>query len=91
MGKYDTLFEKIVTIEELANDLGPEAIRYKTIANAKKVVSNKKIRAIAEIISEVGAKLELKKSDARINSEEAVLDEADFQAIYRKVISVLTK
>lgn len=46
MGKYDILFEKIVTSEELANELCPDARRYKTIADAKKAVSNKKIRAI---------------------------------------------
>lgn len=91
MGKYDVLFEKIITNEVLVDVLGPEARRYKTIAEAKKVVSNKKIRAIAEIISEVGLKLDLKKSDARIHSEDAVLDESDFQGIYRKVVSVLTK
>lgn len=91
MGKYDILFEKIVTNEEFANELGPDARRYKTIADAKKAVSNKKIRAVAEIISEVGSKFDLKKSNARIHSEEATLDESEFQSIYRKIVSLLTK
>lgn len=91
MGKYDILFEKIVTSEELVNELGPDARRYKTIADAKKAVSNKKIRAVAEIISEVGSKFDLKKSNARIHSEEATLDESEFQSIYRKIVLLLTK
>lgn len=91
MGKYDILFEKIVTSEELANELGHDARRYKTIADAKKAVSNKKVRAIAEIISEVGSKFDMKKSNARIHSEEATLDESEFQSIYRKIVSLLTK
>ena len=50
MGKYDKLFEKIVTNDELASELGMDARRYKTVADAKKAVTNKKVRAIAEII-----------------------------------------
>lgn len=91
MGKYDILFEKIITSEKIANELGPDARRYKTIADAKKALSNKKIRAIAEIISEVGALFELKKSNARIHSEEATLDDSEFQSIYRKIVTLLTK
>lgn len=89
MGKYDILFERIVTSKELADELGPDAGRYKTVADAKKAVSNKKIRAIAEIISEVGYKFDLKKSDARLYSEETTLDESEFQSIYRKIVSLL--
>ena len=89
MGKYDILFERIVTSKELADELGPDAGRYKTVADAKKAVSNKKIRAIAEIISEVGYKFALKKSDARLYSEETTLDESEFQSIYRKIVSLL--
>ena len=89
MGKYDILFERIVTSKELSDELGPDAGRYKTVADAKKAVSNKKIRAIAEIISEVGYKFDLKKSDARLYSEETTLDESEFQSIYRKIVSLL--
>ena len=89
MGKYDILFERIVTSKELADELGPDARRYKTVADAKKAVSNKKIRAIAEIISEVGSKFDLKKSNARLHSEETTLDESEFQSIYRKIVSLL--
>ena len=91
MGKYDTLFEKIVTNDELASELGMDARRYKTVADAKKAVTNKKVRAIAEIISEVGSKLDLKKSNARVLSEGATLDESEYQTIYRKIVSLLTK
>ena len=89
MSNYDILFERIVTSKELADELGPDARRYKTVADAKKAVSNKKIRAIAEIISEVGYKFDLKKSDARLYSEETTLDESEFQSIYRKIVSLL--
>lgn len=91
MSKYDILFEKIVTSDEMTDELGSDARRYKTVADARKVISNKKIRAIAEIISEVGAKLDMKKSNARVLSEEATLDESEFQSIYRKIVSLLTK
>ena len=91
MGKYDNLFEKIVTNDELASELGMDARRYKTVADAKKAVTNKKVRAIAEIISEVGSKLDLKKSNARVLSEVATLDESEYQSIYRKIVSLLTK
>lgn len=91
MGKYDKLFEKIVTNDELASELGMDARRYKTVADAKKAVTNKKVRAIAEIISEVGSKLDLKKSNARVLSEVATLDESEYQSIYRKIVSLLTK
>ena len=91
MGKYDKLFEKIVTNDELASELGMDARRYKPVADAKKAVTNKKVRAIAEIISEVGSKLDLKKSNARVLSEVATLDESEYQSIYRKIVSLLTK
>ena len=91
MGKYDKLFEKIVTNDELASELGMDARRYKTVADAKKAVTNKKVRAIAEIISEVGSKLDLKKSNARVLSEVATQDESEYQTIYRKIVSLLTK
>ena len=91
MGKYDKLFEKIVTNDELASELGMDARRYKTVADAKKAVTNKKVRAIAEIISEVGSKLDLKKWNARVLSEVATLDESEYQTIYRKIVSLLTK
>ena len=91
MGKYDKLFEKIVTNDELASELGMDARRYKTVADAKKAVTNKKVRAIAAIISEVGSKLDLKKSNARVLSEVATLDESEYQTIYRKIVSLLTK
>ena len=91
MSKYDILFEKIVTSKELDSELGPDARRYRTVADAKKAVSNKKIRAIAEIISEVGSKFDLKKSNARLHSEDATLDESEFLNIYRKVVTLLTK
>ena len=91
MGKYDILFEKIVTSEEFNGELGIDVRRYKTVADAQKAVSNKKIRAIAEIISELGSKYDLKKANARIHSEEMMLDESEFQNIYRKIVSLLTK
>ena len=91
MSKYDILFEKIITSEEFTNELGPDASRYKTIADAKKAVMNKEIRAIAEIISEVGYKFDLKKANAKPLTEEAILDESEFQSIYRKIVSLLTK
>lgn len=84
MGKYDLLFEKIVASDILGDELGIDARRYKTVADAKKAVSNKKIRAIAEILSELGSKVDLKKSNARIHSEEMMLDESEFQNIYER-------
>lgn len=91
MSKYDILFEKIITNEELAEMLGPDARRYKTIADAKKLVLNKRIQAIAEIVNEVGKKYEAKRSEAKVKLEEVTIDNAEFQAIYRKVVSLLTK
>lgn len=84
MGKYDLLFEKIVASDILGDELGIDARRYKTVADAKKAVSNKKIRAIAEILSELGSKVDLKKSNTRIHSEEMMLDESEFQNIYER-------
>ena len=91
MGKYDILFEKIVTSEEFNGELGIDVRRYNTVADAQKAVLNKKIRAIAEIISELGSKYDFKKANARIHSEEMMLDESEFQNIYRKIVSLLTK
>lgn len=91
MGKYDILFEKIVSDEKLSELLGADAKRYKTTADAKKSIMNKKLKAVAEIIDEVGALYEKKKSEARINSEEVSLNDSDFNSIYRKVVSHLTK
>ena len=91
MGKYDILFEKIISDEKLSELLGADAKRYKTISDAKKAIMNKKMKAVAEIIDEVGALYEKKKTDARVNTEEVSLNDADFQSIYRKVVSHLTK
>lgn len=89
--KYDKLFEKIITSDEMANELGTDAKRYKTVDEGRKAFSNIKIRAIAEMINEIGHKLDLKKSNARVLSEDVNLDPSEFQAIYRKIVSLLTK
>lgn len=91
MGKYDKLFEMIVTSRELSSELGTDAKRYKTIAEGKKAMTNSKVRAIAEIISEVGSKYDVKKTNANILAGEVTLDDAEMNGIYRKIMSIITK
>lgn len=91
MSKYDTLFEKIITSEKISKELGTNASRYRTIAEAKKAIGNNKLRAIAEIISEVGSIYEKKKANASVLAEDITMDDAEFKGIYRKTVSLLTK
>lgn len=91
MSKYDILFEKIISDEKLSELLGADAKRYRTISDAKKSIMDKKLKAVAEIIEEVGTLYEKRKSDARVKVDELTLNSADFQSIYRRVVSHLTK
>lgn len=90
MGKYDTLFEKIISNEQFADELGIYAGRTKTITEGKKSV-NKKVKAIAEVLSEIGAKIDAVKTDGKSLKDNVNFDNAEMQGIYRKIVSLLTK
>lgn len=91
MSSYDTLFEKIVTSEQMSKELGTNISRYRTIADAKKAIGNNKLRAIAEIINEVGSMYEKKKANAGVLAESITMDDAELKSVYRKVVSLLIK
>lgn len=90
MSKYDTLFVKVLRNERFAKAIGPDVNRYNTIEEGKKAI-NKQIKAIAEIIGELGKKIEHTKSNGKHEGSVTSLDPSEYQSVYRKVLSILTK
>lgn len=90
MGKYDSLFEMIVSNEQFAEELGAYSGRCKNLADGKKSV-NKTMKAIAEVISEIGGKIDSVKTDGKSQKSNVNLDDSEMQSVYRKIVSLLTK
>jgi hypothetical protein len=92
MEKNDTLFLKVINDERLVANFDIVPSKYSCLEDGKKAL-HPQVRAIAEILSQMSKRVNEAKMDLRIRNKigEVVLDEADFQPIYKKVVSLLTK
>jgi hypothetical protein len=92
MEKYDNLFLRIINDERLITTFDIEPSKYSCLEDGKKA-SHPQVQAIAEIISQMNRRISDIKSDMRLHNQAGpvVLNETDFQPIYKKIVSLLSK
>lgn len=92
MKKIDYLFLKIINDERLIATFDIQPSKYKCLEDGKRAL-NPQVQAIAETLSLMNKKISEIKSDMRIRNKvgPVVLNEADYQVIYKKVVSILSK
>ena len=92
MSKVDNIFIRVVRDEKLQRQFDYDATRYRDLAEGKRS-ANKYVRAIAEIIELLNSKIVEIKSDMKLKhlSGPVVMNDNDFQAIYKTVVSSLNK
>ena len=92
MSKIDNIFLKVISDEKLVNTFDIQPGKYSTLDDGKRAM-NPHVRAIAEILAQLYEKINEVQSDMRIRNKvgPVVLNDADFQFIYKKVVSSLSK
>ncbi len=92
MSKVDNIFLKIISDERLISTFDIVPSKYRSLDDGKRAL-NPYVKAIAEIVDQLNKKISEAKSDMRIRNKvgPVVLDEVDFQPIYKKVLSILSK
>ncbi len=92
MSKVDNIFLKIISDERLISTFDIVPSKYRSLDDGKRAL-NPYVKAIAEIVDQLNKKISVAKSDMRIRNKvgPVVLDEVDFQPIYKKVLSILSK
>lgn len=92
MSKVDNIFVRIVRDEKLQRQFEYDASRYRDLAEGKRS-ANKYVRAIAEIIELLNLKIVEIKSDMKLKhlSGPVIMNDNDFQAIYKIVVTSLNK
>ena len=92
MEKVDNLFLKVINDERLIATYDIVPTKYACLEDGKKAL-HPQVRAIAEAISLLNKKINEVKSDMRIRNKVGPvdLDEADYQPIYKKIVSLLSK
>lgn len=92
MGRLDVIFQKIISDADFASAFNVAPNKYTTVDIGKKSL-HPQVRAVAETLELLNKKINDVQSNMRIHnlSGPVIIDEAEFQAIYRKVVSALTK
>ena len=92
MSKVDNIFVRIVRDEKLQRQFEYDASRYRDLAEGKRS-ANKYVRAIAEIIELLNLKIVEIKSDIKLKhlSGPVIMNDNDFQAIYKIVVTSINK
>lgn len=92
MSKVDNMFLKIINDERLASTFDIVPSKYRSLDDGKRAV-NPYVKAIADIIDELNININKVKEDMIIRNKlgPVVMEDADFQPIYKKVLSLLTK
>ena len=92
MSKVDNIFVRIVRDEKLQRQFEYDASRYRDLAEGKRS-ANKYVRAIAEIIELLNLKIVEIKSDMKLKhlSGPVIMNDNDFQSIYKIVVTSLNK
>lgn len=80
----------IISNEQFSEELGAYSSRCKNVADGKKS-ENKTMKAIAEVISEIGGRIDSIKTDGKSQKTNVNLDDSEMQSVYRKIVSLLTK
>lgn len=93
MNRQDILFLKILSDEQLATAFSIDASKYRSIEEGKKDLQNANVRAVAEIVEQVGKKISIAKSNMNAMREDGSvkLPPADFTPTYNTVLALLTK
>jgi hypothetical protein len=92
VSKTDNLFLRIINDEQLVATFDIDPSRYTCIEDGRES-DHPQVHAIAEIISLMSRKINDTKSEMRIRQKTGpvVFDESDYQPIYKKVVSMLSK
>lgn len=92
MGKLDIIFQRIISDENFASVFDVTPSKYPTIEIGKKAI-HPQVRATAEILDELNKKINEQQSNMRVRniSGPVVIDDVEYQAIYRKIVSSLSK
>ena len=92
MSKLDNIFLRIIQDSQFADTIGNDALRIRNLDDGKRAV-NKHIKAVAEVLDMLNKKLAEARSDMSIKGKtgNVVIDDSEYQTIYRKVVSLLTK
>ncbi len=92
MNKVDTMFLKIISDEQLSSAFDINPSKYRDLNEGKRAL-NPQVKAIAELIDQLNKKINDVKSDMRIRNKvgPVVLTDTDFNSIYKKVLSMLSK
>lgn len=92
MNKVDNMFLRIISDEQFASTFDINPSKYRDLNEGKRAL-NPQVKAIAELIDQLNKKINDVKSDMRIRNKvgPVVLTDTDFNAIYKKVLSMLSK
>lgn len=92
MSKLDNIFRMVISDPGIQKEYNIDLEKYDTV---KKALDSRDpfVQSIATIVSMLDQKIEAKKMDMRIHRDNGpvVLEESDNSAIYRKVVSILSK
>lgn len=92
MSKVDNMFVKIISDKRLADTFDFEPSDYGSLNEGKRAV-NPYVKAIAEMVDMLNKKVSEIKSDMGIRNRvgPVMMNESDFQTIYKKIVSSLSK
>jgi hypothetical protein len=92
MNTLDNLFLKVINDERLSTAFEMEPGKYSGIEEGKRSL-NPYVRATAELIAQLNLSINEVKSDMRLRNKvgPVVMNESDFQPLYKKVVALLSK
>lgn len=92
MSRLEKLFQKVINDETISRTFDIDPSKYPSIDYAKRSL-NPQVKAIVETLLLLDKKIAEEKSEMRIRNKVGPinLDDSDFQPIYRKILSTLTK
>ena len=93
MSKIDTLFLKIIADERIVSTYGINTSKYRSLAEGKKEILQPQVRAVAEIVEQLNTCINKAKDEMTTRNKvgPVVLNDADFEPIYNKVVAMITK
>lgn len=92
MNKVDNMFLKIISDERFASTFDVVPSKYRSLDDGKRAL-NPHVKAVAEMVDLLNKIINEVKSDMRIRNKvgPVMLTDSDFNSIYKKVLSTLSK
>lgn len=92
MNKVDNMFLKIISDKRLADAFDFDPSSYRSLDEGKRAV-NPYVKAIAEMVDMLNKRISEIKSDMRIRNRvgPVIMNESEYQTIYKKIVSSLSK